>query len=383
MTEEQHRDREAQALALELGYERSRSVLEALREGVVVVDECGEIVMANPASRVAMSQQRGEVGEQLWDVLVPALAQPCREAHEALRVAPGRRREQPVMPVRYAGIVVDHGVFDVTAVPARSARTGQEFGTVFLFVDTSRVRDLQQIKDRFLSNVSHELRTPLTNIVAYAELLGELSPANGGEWQEFVGIVQQESRELTELVDRLFDYLQLESGDSSFVEESCDGAAIAAAVVDRMAAGAVARGIRIEVDVLGQPPAIAVDRDRMEQVVQHLLENAIKFSPGGGVVRTFVRERDGAFELRIEDGGPGVPSDDRNAVFESFHQLGDVLTEKSAGTGIGLATSRAIVGRFGGWIWIEDSPLGGASFVVLLPAMGQPPLQAFGGVTGF
>jgi signal transduction histidine kinase len=86
--------------------------------------------------------------------------------------------------------------------------------------------------------------------------------------------------------------------------------------------------------------------------------------------------------LRIEDTGPGIQPDDRQAVFEKFNQLPDQLTEKPSGTGIGLATSRAIVARFGGLIWCEDSSMGGASFVVLLPAEGQPKLAGFAAGTG-
>ena len=86
--------------------------------------------------------------------------------------------------------------------------------------------------------------------------------------------------------------------------------------------------------------------------------------------------------IRVEDSGPGVPAGDRRAVFEKFHQLHDHLTDKPQGTGLGLATSRAIVARMGGLIWCEDSPLGGAGFVVLLPGLGQPRLAAFGAGTG-
>jgi signal transduction histidine kinase len=117
-------------------------------------------------------------------------------------------------------------------------------------------------------------------------------------------------------------------------------------------------------------------------VVTSLLDNAVKFTPEGGSVRLSLCARDEGWELRIEDSGPGVPPDHRSVVFEKFSQLKDHLTEKPAGTGLGLATSRAIVARFGGLIWCEDSPFGGAAFVVLLPGLGQPRLAAIGAGTG-
>jgi len=127
---------------------------------------------------------------------------------------------------------------------------------------------------------------------------------------------------------------------------------------------------------------LVADRARLGQVTRHLLDNAIKFTPDDGRVLVVVAGRDEGWELRVEDTGPGVRIDDRQAVFEKFNQLPDHLTDKPSGTGIGLATSRAIVARFGGLIWCQDSLIGGASFVVLLPGAGQPNLAGFGAGTG-
>jgi signal transduction histidine kinase len=378
---EGQRDAIAEMMSLELAYERSRSVLEALGEGVLVVDRAGQIVLANPAASIAMAMPTCEpVGRLLWEALLPDLAVRARDAFKAARERSGNDDELPV--IRYSGIPCYDRVFDMTAVEATSRRTGKNFGTVFLFVDSTRTHELQRIKDHFLSNVSHELRTPLTNICAYSEILCNMIPNDSAEWPDFARIINEEGVELSDLVDGMFDYLQLESGEVVFANESLDGGDTVKQVLEARKAKADKRGIKVEFAEQDSAPLVVADRRRLQQVARHLLDNAIKFSPDGGTVSVTVSGRDEGWELRIEDTGPGIPPDDRDAVFEKFSQLPDQLTDKPSGTGIGLATSRAIVARFGGLIWCEDSSMGGASFVVLLPGEGQPKLAGFGAGTG-
>lgn len=378
---EGQRDAIAQVMSLELAYERSRSVLEALGEGVLVVDEIGEVVLANPQARAALVTPATEpAGRVLWEVLAPQLAGRAREAFEAVRQQVEHDEELPM--IRYSGLPCRDRVFDLTAVKATSRRTGQDFGTVLLLVDSTRTHELQRIKDRFLSNVSHELRTPLTNICAYSEILCNMIPGESMEWPEFVRVINEEGVKLSELVDMMFDFLQLESGEAEFHNEALIGADVVRASVEDRRGEADKREIAIEVDIDDAAPALFVDRARLAQVVRNLVDNAVKFSPDGGRVTVSVSQREDGWELRIEDTGPGVPANDRATVFEKFHQLPDKLTDKPQGAGIGLATSRAIVARFGGLIWCEDSAMGGASFVVLLPGEGQPQLASFGAGSG-
>jgi signal transduction histidine kinase len=377
---EGQRDAVAQVMSLELAHERSRSVLEALREGVLVVDASGEVVLANPAARRAMRRTDVDpAGKPLWEVLAPELAARAREAWLAL--ADPVRSPSEIPQIRYSGIPCRDAVYDLTAVEAKSARTGQDFGCVFLLVDATRAHELQRLKDSFLSSVSHELRTPLTNICAYAELLAAMTPG-AAEWPEFVRVIHEEGLQLSRLIDAMFDYLQLESGEAVFAAERVDGRDVVRSVLARFVVVAAERCQTVAVDLADDVPALEGDRARLAQVVCHLLDNALKFTPRGGRIRVGLGPRDGRWELRVEDSGPGVPPGDRRAVFEKFVQLCDPLTDKPPGTGLGLATSRAIVARLGGLIWCEDAALGGAAFVVLLPAVDQPRLAAIAAGTG-
>lgn len=358
----------ARLLALELAHDRVQSVLSSLREGVVVVDFAGEIVLANPAARLVLGET-APAGRMLGEIVPDGLRVHVVEALEQLRVGGNRQ-------LRYSAIPAGDRVFDVTAARVRSEQSGEEFGSVFLFVDSTHSHELVRLKDRFLSTVSHELRTPLTNICAYTEILNQMQPGESAEWPDFLAIVHDESLQLSQLVDNLFDYLQLESGEAKFDPIDVDPLDIVRGEVGRARETVDRRDLRVALELVVEatPPRIVVDTRRFHQVCRQLLDNALKFTPAGGTVHVVVGRTKDEFCLRVEDSGPGVPVAERFAVFEKFSQLRDHLTEKPPGTGLGLATARLIVSALGGLIWCDESPLGGAAFSVLLPAAGSASL---------
>jgi len=366
----------------ELQLERAGCVLESLGESVLVADRDGRIVLANSAvRRITRPAQRDPVGVTLWEALPEELGQRANDAWQAL-CADAQGGAAGVPQVRYSAIPCREAIYDLAAVRVVAAPTGRDHGFAFLIVDSTRSHELQRLKDRFLSTVSHELRTPLTNICAYAEILRSLLPGESAEWPEFVRVIHEEGLQLSRLVDGMFDYLQLESGEAVFRNRAIDGEALVRRVVQQVQTLAQARGVAVELANEAGAPQVFADGVRFEQVVRNLLDNAIKFTPDAGRVLVRTACRDEGFELRVEDSGPGVPPQARRQVFEKFHQLPDHLTDKPSGAGLGLATSRAIVARLGGMIWCEDSALGGACFVVLLPAAGQPRLAAAGAMAG-
>ncbi|MBL9077848.1 MAG: PAS domain-containing sensor histidine kinase [Planctomycetes bacterium] len=372
----------AAAVSFDGADEPTRTLLEALGEGIVIVAADGRIVFANPAARALLRRPtQSPVGQPLWEALMPDLASMAREAWRA--VIDGAPRGADELPhVRYSGLSCRDRVYDLTAVDAVSPRTGQHFGALLLFVDSTRGYELQRLKDRFLSSVSHELRTPLTNICAYTEILRTLLPGESAEWPEFVRVIHEEGLHLSRLVDAMFDFLQLESGEAVFALEDVDGAEVVRDVVRAHAVAAVSRRIDLQFVEGEAVPSLVADRARLRQVARALIDNALKFTPSGGQVNVTVAGREESWELRVEDSGPGVPPRDRSAVFDKFHQLPDHLTDKPTGTGLGLATARAVVARLGGLIWCEDAALGGACFVVRLPGSGQPRLAVLAAGTG-
>ena len=134
----------------------------------------------------------------------------------------------------------------------------------------------------------------------------------------------------------------------------------------------VEKGARLELDLPPQLPLIHADHDRLMQVVINLLSNAVKFLfPQNGVVRVSVFARPDAIEVSVADNGPGIRAEDQQIIFEKFRQVGDTMTSKPAGTGLGLPISRRIVEHFGGRLWVESAPGEGATFRFVLPLAGN------------
>lgn len=231
-----------------------------------------------------------------------------------------------------------------------------------------RLRQLDQLKDDFIATVSHELRTPLTSIRSFSEILLDNPGLPEEDRQRFVEIIARESERLTRLIDDVLDLSRLESGRTEWQVAECDLRAIVEDAIRRSEGLFRERGVQVTVDFgLARAP-VRCDRDRIVQVLLNLFSNAAKFVPEGrGQIHVELRNLGTDYLVRVEDNGPGVPPDMREAIFEKFRQVSRALTDKPKGSGLGLAISREIVQHFQGRIWCEDSRLGGAAICFTLP----------------
>ncbi|MEQ1438335.1 sensor histidine kinase [Fontimonas sp. SYSU GA230001] len=230
-----------------------------------------------------------------------------------------------------------------------------------------RLRELDRLKDDFISTVTHELRTPLTSIRAFSEILTDNPDLDAAERQRYLGIITRETERLTRLINEVLDFAKLEQGGGEWRLEP-----VALAEVVRDAANATAQlyveaGIALDLEPIDARIRVRADRDRLQQVLLNLLGNAVKFAPRGlGRVQVSVTAdaRDACISVR--DNGPGIAEEDQALIFEKFRQggrqSGGPLTGKPQGTGLGLPISRHIVERLGGRIWVESRPGGGATF---------------------
>ncbi len=231
-----------------------------------------------------------------------------------------------------------------------------------------RLRELDRLKDDFVSTVSHELRTPLTSIRSFSEILLDNPSLEEGRRQEFLRIVVAESERLTRLINDMLDVAKIQSGSVEWHMESVSVAAVAREAATALGQLFRDKNVALMVDLPEDISTTLADRDRLFQVVVNLLSNAVKFSPkdAGRVTLTVVNEADGV-RLSVADNGPGIAPAHRDMIFERFRQVGDMLTAKPEGSGLGLAISRMIIEHFGGRAWVEDAPSGGAVFNVWLP----------------
>jgi signal transduction histidine kinase len=223
--------------------------------------------------------------------------------------------------------------------------------------------------------VTHELRTPLTSIRALSEMMHDDPDMEAADRQRFHGIIVSEAERLTRLVNQVLDLAKIESGHAEWRTTEVDLCRLIEQAAQTTTELFRERGARLELLLPAQVPPLRTDPDRLTQVLLNLLSNASKFVPqGSGQVRLRLRSDADGVMVRVQDNGPGVPSAQRELIFEKFRQGGDRL-HRPQGTGLGLPISRQIVEHFGGRLWL-DTGAGtdphsddgqGACFVFTLP----------------
>jgi signal transduction histidine kinase len=244
-----------------------------------------------------------------------------------------------------------------------------EAATAGLKAANERLKELDRMKDDFISTVTHELRTPLTSIRAFSEILHDNPDLDPGERQRFLGLVIKESERLTRLINQVLDLAKIESGLAQWRTAEVDLRELVSDAVG--ATSQIFRAQRVTVEAR-LPPRIApvrADRDRVMQVMLNLLSNAVKFcEPGSGRVEVRLVQGHDTVRVDVADNGVGISREHQQVIFEKFRQVGDTLTQKPAGTGLGLAICRQIVSRLGGRLWVESEPGRGSTFSFTLPA---------------
>ena len=248
----------------------------------------------------------------------------------------------------------------------RAARTEAEAVQRLLSEQNERLRELDRLKDEFVSLVSHELRTPLTSIRGYAELLLEEQETLSAEQRRFVEIVDRNSSRLLELVGDLLFLAQIEAGKLAIEIGTVDLNRIVEECVETSSPTADARSIELTARLAALPP-IQGDPVRLAQVLDNLVSNAIKFTPRGGRVEVRLSSEDGSAVVEVEDSGLGIPEDERAQLFERFFRSSSATQNAIPGTGLGLTITKAIVDRHGGRIEVESAENVGTTVRVRLP----------------
>jgi two-component system, OmpR family, sensor histidine kinase KdpD len=253
---------------------------------------------------------------------------------------------------------------------ARQAAVAIERSRLAAEAEDSRVEaESNQLRAALFSSVSHDLRTPLASIKAsVTSLLDHEAVHDERQRDELLQTVLEETDRLNRVVRNILDLAKARAGAMTPAKQPTAVDEIVESVLHRSAP--LPRGIRVRTVVRDGVPEIHADPVQLDQVVTNLLDNAVRFSPDGGVVTVSVAPWRSGVRVRVADEGPGVPREERERVFEPFYRRDD---GHRAGSGLGLAIARAIVAAHGGRIWIEGTPTGGAAVVFELPSGARPP----------
>jgi signal transduction histidine kinase len=230
----------------------------------------------------------------------------------------------------------------------------------------TELREVSRLKAEFVQNVSHELRTPLTFVLAYVELIREGSLGKvPAEVQNKLTIISEKTRAITRLVDDVVSMQKIEAGKLRFE------VIFPHQLVDKATFGASASAAEHQIDIVAHYspdlPAVWVDVDRIGQVFDNLISNAIKFSPTGGKIKITATLVDDFIKFSVQDHGIGIPADKLERVFERFYQVDGSTTRRYGGTGLGLSIVKQIVEAHGGHVTVTSEPNENTIFSFFLP----------------
>lgn len=234
---------------------------------------------------------------------------------------------------------------------------------------------LAEAKSTFVSNVSHELKTPLALIRLFAETL-ELGRVRSPEKaREYYRVINHESRRLTQLIDNVLDFGQIEAGRKRYSFAREDVGALVEGVVRSYEYQLTSAGFELKTSF--RPGLLAlVDRDSLSQAVLNLLNNAVKYSRDVRRIEVSVGERGGLIAIEVADAGVGIPAAEHEKIFEKFYRVGAGLVHETKGSGLGLSLVKHIVQAHGGRVRVESAPGKGSRFTIFLSGSGAAHAEA-------
>jgi len=349
--------------------EELEHVIESVYAGIIMVNNNGRIMQMNPSAKhiFGMEPNARVVGnyrdvikhEAVQDLITKALNENAEIEEEVSLPDPNSVEEN------------EERIFQSQTALVRG-EDQENMGIVAIFTDITEIRGIERMKTAFVSTVSHELRTPLTSIKGFiSTLLQDTEGFYDAETvHEFYTIIDQECDRLTRLISDLLNVSRIEAGRALDLNPvNVDVAEIVEKVV--AAQKSYTNKHQFKVDLDSHMPEIVADRDKVDQILTNLTNNAVKYSPEGGTITVEGRSLDGKIKISISDQGIGIPAEHLAKVFDRFHRVDNRDTRKAGGTGIGLYLVKHLVEAHGGEIWVESEVGKGSTFVFELPL--KPP----------
>jgi signal transduction histidine kinase len=365
--------------------ERERAELAAVilgaSDAIVLVDADRRITRVNPATERMLRRAAASMVGEGCDVALRCDAASARSRACGRRCPFGRVLDGGE-PIDGAERTVAPAVGEATSVVGSYAVTARGADgrpqAVGILRDTTELARLAELRRGFLGSVSHELRTPLALIKGYVETLLHMEP-DPATARGYLERIEETTNRLGAIVSQILDASQLAADRLDLDLRPVD----AGALLDEAAADLAIRqpSLAIRVSVAESLPRLAADPERLRQVLDNLLGNAAKY--GNGTVEVHATTENGMVAIRIEDGGIGIPEEERELVFEQFHRGRNVREGGVPGWGLGLAISRRVVEAHGGTIGFDADPQAGTAVEVRLPVAEVPvPALRAGEVSG-
>jgi signal transduction histidine kinase len=346
-----------------------RAVFDSDPNGIALFDPDGALRMASQKIEeifgLPLRAMYGEGYEEIYRRKLAQAAAASRDAmmarvHEIFADRAGRsvdeielERPRPRTLVR-------------TTVPVRGA-FGEYLGRFVVYVDVTEQRALDRHRSDFLTVAAHELRTPLTPLSMYLQNLERRAARGAPIDPQLIDKARRQVQRLTRLVEDLLDFSRFESHRIRLAVDAVDVGELAEQVVSDFRSSAQRHEVALSRDAV--PAVVHGDRERLEQVLVNLLQNAIKYSPHGGEIRVRVERVDGEVRVSVADPGIGIPTEEQPRLFERFFRAANATTRNYSGLGIGLYISNQIVKSHGGRFEVQSQAGTGSTFTFFLPLL--------------
>ncbi len=347
----------------------------SMTDGIIVVNGRKLIVLLNNVAEAL-------IGVKLDDVKGRKVVDVFQLVHERTR----EPVENPIDMVLTSGnaqttiepsiLVLENGHehhVSAAAAPIRKPQ-GDISGVVMLLHDLSQEKEIDRMKRDFVSSVSHELRTPLTSIKAYTETILRDTNMSDRKKRDFLVAIDEESNRLADLVNGLLEISQLESGKIEVLKQYIDIKDVVEQAASSLMRSAKDKNIRISIDACDNIPHVWGNEGKIKSMVSNLINNAIKFTPGGGEVRVTVQHQYDELMISVSDSGIGIPKEEIPKIFDRFyrvHQSGKQIP----GTGLGLAIVNEVAVLHGGKVDVESEVGRGTTFRICLPLADRKELE--------
>jgi two-component system phosphate regulon sensor histidine kinase PhoR len=350
---------DARIARLEEDRQQLRTILSGMVEGVVALDANQRILYANErATQLLGLPWQAPVGRRLWEVVrqrpllevVQRALDNSEPQHEELSWNGPNMRSLTVHAARLPGL------------PPR--------GAVLVLHDTTELRRLERLRQEFVANVSHELKTPLSIIKACVETLLDGAVDDPQHRRPFLEQLDSQSNRLHALILDLLSLARIESGEELFEFQPLPVCEVVQACMERHRPRAEAKGQIFEMIPPGGDQALAVwaDEEALEQILDNLLDNAVKYTPQGGRVSVRWRREGEQVCLEVADTGIGIPEADLPRIFERFYRVDKARSRELGGTGLGLSIVKHLVQAMRGSVHAASRPGQGTTFTIRLPA---------------
>jgi two-component system phosphate regulon sensor histidine kinase PhoR len=348
----------ARNLALVEEQDKQQTVFNSMVEGLLILDENGQVQFSNPTLGTLFDLHGDLRGKTLLEAL---------RHHELKAVAERSLVEGRVTDFELTVHGRETRVLEVNAASFRD-RDRAHAGTILVFHDLTRIKQLENVRKEFVANVSHELRTPLSLIKGYVETLIDGAKDDPAIALRFLQTIEKHADRLSFLIEDLLTISQLESGQIVLNQQPLELGEQVDQVIRDLHARAAERSITL-VNEVPSELLVNADGDRFQQVLFNLVDNAVKYGRQGGSVRLGARRMDGdRVEGWVADDGPGIPADASERVFERFFRVDRARSRDAGGTGLGLSIVKHIVQSHGGEVRLQSETGKGCTFFYTLPA---------------